>query len=371
MRRRGRASVSAELAPDATSRAADPGQGRGESNTPFPGKICRHDPPPVYVIAGVGIDQLRVVLSLSGESAQLCRAFTEHDFKPRGMPNMRMVGAWHQGGFKRTFLHFMGEDGPRLLYHRDSATLHVDIHFSALASVAAATENAESVVARLRTMGVESLFPVRIARADVTGDVIFASSDYFRYVFSAFRAMVCERGRAVEPFKRSTLYLNASSSNRTKRLGRVYDKGAERAATAGWNVSAERYLRIEAERVWETPRPPLEDLSSELARGIFRDRFCAVGRGTLVLKAGLVRPLAKLLAERRISVSQYERLYTFLDHSRMGLAREVYAAETFQRRAREARQLALDIPGLDDEPLDGLPGDLDVRALVEDVLARL
>src|SRR5215216_3532027 len=97
--------------------------GRGESNTPFPEEICNGSDVVRYVIAGVGVDQLRVVLSLSGDSARLCDVFTEHDYRPRGLPSMRMVGAWSQDGFKRTFRHFLGDDGPRLLYHRTSAML--------------------------------------------------------------------------------------------------------------------------------------------------------------------------------------------------------------------------------------------------------
>ena len=56
---------------------------------------------------------------------------------------------------------------------------------------------------------------------------------------------------------------------------------------AGWNFPRERYMRIEAERLWETPRPLLDELTSELARETFLDRFASVGRGTLVLKADL------------------------------------------------------------------------------------
>jgi hypothetical protein len=345
--------------------------GRGESNTPFPEKICNTGSPPVYVVAGAGVDQIRIVLSLSGESAELCRAFTEHDYRPRGMPNMRMVGSRRQDGFKRTFSHFLGEDAPRLLYHRDSATLHVDVHFSELVAVPAAVERAAAVVTELSHRGVETPFVVRIARADITGDVLFSSAAYFRYVFSAFRSMLCEWGRVVEPFRSSTLYVNASTARHTKRLGRIYDKGLERAAEAGWDIPPERYLRIEAERLWDADRPPLAEFNAAMARAIFLDRFGAVGRGTVLLKGGLVEPLMTLLRAETISSGQYERLYTFLDHSRMGLARDLYGRDTYLRRARESRALGLEVPGADDRPAEDLEHDLDVRALVHEIARGL
>lgn len=205
---------------------SDEGGGRrGESNTPFSGEIANEDRRSVYKVAGVGVDQVRVVLSLSGDAARLCSSLTEHDYRPKGMPSMRMVGAWAQDGFKRVFRHFLGEDGPRLLYHRESANLHVDIHFDELVAVGAAVRKVEAVVARLGRLGIDSLFPVRVARADFTGDVVFASAAYFRHVFSAFRAMLCERGRVVEPYRSSTLYVYASRAARTKRLGRSMTRG--------------------------------------------------------------------------------------------------------------------------------------------------
>jgi hypothetical protein len=342
--------------------------GRGESNTPFPWKICNGSEQAVYTVAATGVDQIRLVLSVSGESARLCQTFTEHDYKPRGMPNMRFIGAWRIEAFKRSFIHFMGDDGPRLLYHRDSANLHVDIHFPELVSVDVALNRAEGVVHDLGRLGIESLFPVRVARADFTGDVVFTSAAYFRYVFSAFRSMLCERGRVVDPFKSSTLYLSASRASRSKRLGRIYDKGMERQSAVVWGIPPERYMRIEAESVWAAQRPLLSDLCSDSARAVFLDRFGAVGRGTLLLKGGLVKPLMELLVEGVISSAQYEQLYAFLDHSRMGLADDLYAPDTRHRRARLARKLGLEVPGLVDS-LEDLEAPPDVRSIVFDIAA--
>jgi hypothetical protein len=325
----------------------------------------------VYTVAAVGVDQIRLVLSVAGDAARLCQTFTDHDYKPRGMPNMRMVGAWRIEAYKRTFMHFMGDDGPRLLYHRDSANLHVDIHFPELVNVDAAVSEGEAVVRRLGELGIDTVFPVRIARADFTGDVVFASAPYFRYVFSAFRAMPCQRGRVVDPFKRSTLYLSASAARRSKRLGRIYDKGMERSSVAGWHVPPERYMRIEAESVWEAQRPPLATLDSESARSVFLDRFGAVGHGTLVLKDALVPTLMARLADGSITAAQYEQLYTFLDHTRMGLTLDIYAPDTRLRRSRLARQLGLEIPGLDDDPPSQLDAAPDVRRLVGEIAERL
>jgi hypothetical protein len=345
-------------------------RGRGESNTPFPGEICKPTDDTPYFVAGVGVDQVRIVLSLSGESARLCDSWTDHDYRPRGLPSMRMVGGWVQGGFKRTFGHLLGEGGPRLLYHRDSAMLHVDIHFDALVPVRSATERATRAVDELKALGIETVFPVRVARADFTGDVVFRSPAEFRYVFSAFDSMVCERGRVVEPFKRSTLYLNASRSARAMRLGRIYDKGAERAAAVREALPSERYLRVEAERLWaRADRPLVTDVDSEVARVTFLDRFGAVGRGRVSLAGGLAALLMGLRREGAISVAQYEQLYTFLDHEKVGLARSLYSSDTYRRRASRARELGLGVPAK--EPQRGAPVEgFDVRALVEEIAAR-
>ena len=208
-------------------------------------------------------------------------------------------------------------------------------------------------------------------RVDVTGDVVFSSAAYFRYVFSAFRAMVCERGRVVEPFKSSTLYLNASRAARAKRLGRIYDKGAERAAAAGWAVPRERFMRVEAECIWESERPLLDELTSQLARAKFLDRFGAVGCGTVVLKGRLVEPLLNLRRSGAISSAQYEQLYTYLDHARMGLLDDVYSRDTLLLRARAAREHGLEIPGLDERQAVELDDPPDVRALVNELAAVL
>jgi hypothetical protein len=338
--------------------------GRGESNTPFPGKICTDAEQAVYKVAAVGVDQIRFVLMLSGDSARFCESLTEHDYRPRGMPSMRMVGAWMPDGPRRKFVHFLGEDGPRLLYHRDSASLHVDLHFGELVPVTEGVRRAKATVERLDRSGVASVFPARVARADFTGDVLFRTPAHFRYVLSAFAAMLPERGRVMEPFKSSTLYLNASRASRSKRLGRVYDKGHERASVAGWTFPPERYMRIEAERLWETDRPALEEVDSDTARTTFCDRFGSVGRGTLVLKSGLAEPLMDLLRSDAITTAQYEQLYCFLDLHRIGLASEVYGRDTFARRMRLARSLGLETPT---EELDDAESALDVRVLVQEI----
>jgi hypothetical protein len=82
-------------------------------------------------------------------------------------------------------------------------------------------------------------------------------------------------------------------------------------------------------------------MTSDLAARTFRDRFGSVGRGTVCLRDGLVEPLLVLLRDRAISVAQYEQLFTFLEHDRMGLSRDLYAHDTYRRRAQKVRALGL------------------------------
>ena len=136
------------------------GGGRGVSNTPFPPKICNEGRAPStrsQASAWIGCGSF----SRSLVSRRSCARRNDHDYRPRGMPSTRMVARGLDGD-KRTFQHFLGDDEPRLLYHRDSATLHVDVHFESLVSVSTAVERGQAVVARLGRLGIESLFPVRV-----------------------------------------------------------------------------------------------------------------------------------------------------------------------------------------------------------------
>src|SRR5262249_8575373 len=67
----------------------------------FPGQICTVPDACAHVIVGVGVDQVRIVLSLSGEAARTCEVWTEHDYRPRGPPidadGGRVVAGLFQG----------------------------------------------------------------------------------------------------------------------------------------------------------------------------------------------------------------------------------------------------------------------------------
>lgn len=280
---------------------------------------------------------------------------------------MRFLGTPKVEGYSRTFEHLLGDDGPKCFFHRESGALHIDVHFSGLATVSEAHEEVSGVLGRLLGHGIDSLFPIKLARFDATGDVLFASPALYRHAWSAFEAMLPTNGREMVPYMGTTLYLRTAN----KRYGRVYDKGAERAARAGWSLPKDRYMRIEAEAVHTDNRPELRYLTSELLREVFLDRFSAVGSGTLRLKGGLVDPLMKLRRDGALTEQKYERLYTFLDHCRMGLARDLYERDTYLRRAKEAREYGLEVPGEEGRDVDDLCAELDVRAIVHEIAAAL
>lgn len=106
-----------------------------------------------------------------------------------------------------------------------------------------------------------------------------------------------------------------------------------------------------------------------MARETYRDRFGSVGRGRVLLKGGLVDALMKLKDDGAISVARYERLYTFLDHERMGLARELYPRDTYLSQARLARSVGLEVPDPDGDRSDRVGQEIDVRALVDEIAA--
>jgi hypothetical protein len=174
-------------------------------------------------------------------------------------------------------------------------------------------------------------------------------------------------GRVVHPVKHS-LYLYASQSSRSKRLGRVYDKGRELKEVHGYDLPTNLYMRIEAEQVF-AERVSLDYLSPVIARETFLDRWESVGAGSLALKGGLVDPLMQLRDSGNISELQFERLYAFLDMCRMGLADRLYSEkrDLYLRRAREARALGLEVPGLEDRSDASIEDELDVRSLIREV----
>jgi hypothetical protein len=69
----------------------------------------------------------------------------------------------------------------------------------------------------------------------------------------------------------------------------------------------------------------------------------------------------KLRGARAISVGEYDQLYGFLDHERLGLARGLYAPDTYRRRASKSRELGLEVPADRETFADG--DAVDVRAL--------
>lgn len=285
---------------------------------------------------------------------------------------MRFVGTPVSTAYKQEFRHYLDRENVTLMYHRESSWLHARVHFPRLSSVRDSVFESFDVVGGLCAVGFETLFPVRVARVDVTGDVLFARPDLYTYAESAFLAMLPAGRREVSRFKTS-VYLHSTESKGSKRLGRVYDKGHERAQVGDWKMGKGIWMRIEAEQVYGPRKPLLDDLTSDLARKIFLDRFGGVGKGLGLLKGNLVDPLMRLLSEGVISPAKYESLYTFLDHCRMGLADRLYAdnRKTQLRRAAECRELGLEVPGMEGRSTDDILEELDVRALVEEIAVAL
>lgn len=344
---------------------------RGESNTRARCEISTEGAAAPYRIGRAGVDEIRAVVSVTGDSLERARAL--QTWKVKGQPSCRWLG-WEMLGERRTKLvHLLGgeETGIYVYLHEDSGSLHVRRHYVDLETFGGAHAGIHEALALLGRQGFAWQFAPRVARIDYAADVVFRSPDHYLHVESAFAAMLPKSGRVVRRVW-ETLYLHASDSRSSKRLARIYDKGRERRVVGGFEGLPDRTLmRIEVEEVFERHRrPPLDSLSVGDGGKLFRERLGCVGRGTVVLKGGLVDPLQAMLDAGTITKPQAERMYAFLDLCRMGLADRFYDRNLYLARAREARKLGLEVPN-DDRPLRVIEDELDVRALVYEIAEKV
>jgi hypothetical protein len=321
-----------------------------------------------YAVRRGGVDQVRFTRSLSGEASVV--AESKANRKAPGWPGCDFLGDWVQQDFSRSFVHYAGREDMKLIYHGQSATLHVDLHFSDLLPVSKLSGAVQAAERHLDGLGLDSLFPSRVARLDATVDLIFSSPHYGRHVFAAFSGMPTRGTRVVSPHKLSTLYLHKSSATRSQREGRIYDKGRQMRETGKWTgdkVPDWMFLRLEAEGHWKgSERPLVGKVDSRMLRDLFLDRFADVGTGRLARKGAVMPELIQLLRDGRISPQTYDTLYAFLQHERLGMARFVYDTRQYRDRVRKCRELGVDLPATaaSEEDLDL---ELDVRSMVEEI----
>lgn len=336
------------------------------SSTSVGERICTHP----FALVACGIHEARLVVSLSGVTAEGVEAYCQHDFKARGYPGCRRVGNVAQEGFRRRLEPLV--EGLELIYHSASASLHVIFKCVPLSPVARFGDEVEVVRFQLAQAGITSDFPVRLARVDIAADVLFANPAGFLRTREAVERSLPAKGRETRRIHHS-VYVHASGSSKSKREARVYDKGRERVERGGWDgFPVERLMRLEAEVTWESgQRPGVEVVGQEWARGMWNDRFGYVGSGSLSWNGGLMDRLLSLKRANVISAAEYERLFTFLEHERVGMARELYDRVTYLRRATQARALGLEVPSLGSRTDADVEYELDVRAMLDEVGASL
>lgn len=344
----------------------------GKSITPLRYEVSypRASERPLYAVYRAGLDECRMVFSLSGDSARLMEELAADDnLKPIGMPGCRFVGRWEQDGYKRTFRHHFGDE-LKAAYHRQSANLHVVVKPEGLLPIQRFPDLAFQVRLMVAQGGVESHFPVRLARVDVTVDVIFASEAAYLRTHYALMEGAPQGGRVIAPHQTGGT-VRKSSAARAGRAGRWYDKVAERQAHREMvGMPVNRYMRLEAEVTWSDDRPGVEQVTREWARETWLDRFGYVGSGSLTGNEALMDELERLLKRDIITATQYERLFTFLEHERLGRAERLYDRRVYLERMREARKLGLQVSGAS-RSVASIDQELDVRAMIEELALAL
>lgn len=287
---------------------------------------------------------------------------SDENLKPVGMPGCRFVGRWVQDGFRRTFAHAF--DGFRCAFHRQSSNLHVFVKPEGLLPVARLGDVVEDVRFQLLVGGVETPFVPRLARVDVTADVLFATESAYVRTHYALMEGNPQGGRVIAPHQTGGTIRKSKSAN-AGRAARWYDKVVERQAHRELvGLPANRYMRLEAEVVWSEDRPEVGVVTSEWARETFLDRFGYVGSGTLTGNEALMDELERLLRDGTITAGQYERLFTFLEHDRIGRAERLYGRRVYLERMREARRLGLQVSGRSEA---SITDELNVRSMIEEL----
>jgi hypothetical protein len=323
-----------------------------------------------YALVACGIDEASLVLQLSGAAAAVCERFTQHDFRARGFPGGKMVGNVSVDGFRRRLVPLC--EGLILIWLPKYQTLRVRLHGERLIPVDQFAVEVEVAMFQLARVGITTMFPMRLARIDVAGDVLFSTSAGYRRARESVARSMPSHGREVRRVHHS-VYVHSSGSPKAKRVLRVYDKGRERVEVGGWGAfPVERLMRLEAEVNMESgQRPEPSVVTREWARQAWQDRFGYVGAGSLAWNGGLMDRLLSLKAAGVITAAQYERLFTFLEHERVGMAGELYDRVTYLKRAREARSLDLEVPSLEERTDGDVEYELNVRELLDEIAVAL
>ena len=337
----------------------------GVSSTP--GSLQKMGFGDVSRIRRVGIDWLAFYVGLSGAAAENAGSLSQAGSGLKGMWSYKHLG---RRGIDpetgRPAFDFFAPEGYVWGYSRDQQRLLVVTPRDDLFPVAEVGLVVSAALSELRKVGIEPTFGPYVQRVDVTADVLVGDPIFGTALMAAVQQGRYRDGRELLMRKPWSAALLSSTGTQ---LGNVYDKGREQRERAGGVVSDWRWMRLEARSLHqygENLRP--EGITSELARRIFLDRFGGLPMAPLPATAGAQLSAKRLLREG-VSATVVLKLVGFLELDRSGMAEASMSRDAYLRMRAECKRYRLGDYMTDVR--DGLPDELDIRAVIDEMALAL
>jgi hypothetical protein len=204
---------------------------------------------------------------------------------------------------------------------------------------------------RMAVVGIESFERVWITRLDVAVDLVCAPEDG-KALLNGLEAARLPRGQriTVEGQPRSTVYFRPRATNDV--LARAYCRNLKtRNGLPFGKIRLEAVQRFKTKAMWADHCFQ----GSVAAAMIWEGRYGKEqvdGRVTRLSREEQVLTLTQRVRLGEMTLAQFERMSSFLDAERLGVAREIYGDRRYSERRREARELGLSINDVGQEPVD-------------------
>jgi len=305
-----------------------------------------------YTVAGYGYDDVTLGFDLDGSPVSVGRV---REMGGRPLGNATRLGFEASWG---KFENLLGRSFAKFMH--DTNRLYVQWKPAApgeLMSPAKFESELNALERRMAVVGIESYERVWITRLDVAVDLLCAPEDG-KALLNGLEAARLPRGQriTVEGQPRSTVYFRPRASNDV--LARAYCRNLKTRSGAPFGkIRLEAVQRFKTKEMWAD-----HCFQGNLAAAmIWEGRYGKEqvdGRVTRLSREEQVLTLTQRVRLGEMSVAQFERMSSFLDAERLGVAREIYGDRRYTERRREARELGLSVNDVGQEPVDLDLGDL-------------
>jgi hypothetical protein len=212
---------------------------------------------------------------------------------------------------------------------------------------------------RLAVVGLESFVDPCCTRLDVAVDLACYPEDG-KLLLDALHAARLPKGQRIDSAgqPRSTIYFRPRASNDI--LARAYCRNLKTGDGLPFGK-----IRLEAVNRFDPGEWPTRycENGNVAAAMLWESRYGNTqvdGRISRIRREDQMVTLTQKARLGEMSVGEFERMNSFLDAERLGIAREVYGDRLYAERRREARKLGLSVNDAGEEPVD-----LDIGELLQ------